>query len=283
MQVKFSWRMTVLALVVLAHVLALEWLSRNVRPVEREDTALLVEFIDAPVVIRPPPEKPVLPSTTPTRHRVRTASPPQPARALQMIEPPTAQASATPEKSLYGSDGHLKLPDDLMDQIDRQFGDQRQFDFQVPHIDDAAKLFDRPAAIAYQSTRFAQYWKPDQDLLTDLLTRAVEATTKEVRIPVPGDPRATLVCKVSILAVGGACGIEVAGSDYTGPKDDPNTLNPEEDRQCQAWWEKIIGARTQDEWRATKKLYELECRKPLERRPAQPVSAGGNSGRGRRP
>jgi hypothetical protein len=72
------------------------------------------------------------------------------------------------------------------------------------------------------------------------------------------------------LALGGACGIDTNGYGYTGPKDDPNTLSPEEDRQCQAWWEKIVNTKTQDEWRTTRKIYEQECRKPLERRPVQP-------------
>ena len=168
------------------------------------------------------------------------------------------------EKYIF-PDLHHQIPSDLLDQVDRQFGERRSFSYQVPHFDDARKLFYRPQALSYESTRFEEYWQPDQDLLTELLTRAVEKTTKEIRIPVPGNPKETLVCRVSLLAMGGGCGIEVNGSDYTGPKDDPNTLSPEEDRQCQAWWERIVGARTQDEWRATRKLYEQECRKPLGR------------------
>ena len=260
MQVKFSWRLWVLALVLLAHALALDWLSRSARVAEREDEAIQVDFIAAPIeapaiVIRPPPK------------RARNPPPAQPSsnNALR-LEPPASVAPSPPERlQLYGLDGRLRLPDNVMDEVDRQFGEQRSFSYQVPHLDDASKMFYRPKALSYESTRFDKYWRPDQDLLTELLTRAVERTTKEIRIPVPGNPKETLVCRVSLLALGGGCGIEVNGSDYTGPKDDPNTLNPEEDRQCQAWWDKIIGARTQDEWRATRKLYEQECRKPLER------------------
>ena len=57
--------------------------------------------------------------------------------------------------------------------------------------------------------------------------------------------------------------MDTPGSDWNGPQDDPNTLNPEEARQCAAWWDKITQARTQDAWVATKKLYEAACRKPL--------------------
>lgn len=74
-----------------------------------------------------------------------------------------------------------------------------------------------------------QYWKPDQDLLTNLLNRMVKKTTKEMR----------------------------------RPQDDPATLDPEEDRQCQAWWNQIIGATTQETWRKTRSMYEAACRKPL--------------------
>ncbi len=268
MQVKFSWRMLVLAGVIALHGFVLIWLSRNaVSTLHEDDAAMRVEFIDAPIVIRPLPTRPELPTPKP-RHQSRVA----PlrlvaAQALQMVEP-AAQSPATVHESLYGPDGRLRLPADLMAQIDRKFGDDRTFSYQIPHLDDAQKLFYRPKALSYEPTRFAQYWKPDQDLLTELLTKAVEATTKEVRIPVPGNPRDTLVCQVSILAMGGGCGIEVNGSDYTGPKDDPNTLSPEEDRQCQAWWEKIVNTKTQDEWRATRKIYEQECRKQLERKPS---------------
>ena len=87
-------------------------------------------------------------------------------------------------------------------------------------------------------------------------------------MPVPGRPDAKMVCNISLLALGGSCGILVNGWDYAGPVDDPTTLSEEEDRQCQAWWEQITGAKTQDLWRSTRRLYDQECRKPRERKPA---------------
>jgi len=163
MQVKFSWRLSVLALVVLVHAFVLGWLVKHEHPPQHEDdTAMLVEFIDAPIVIRPPPVKRILP---PNRHIAprRPVSRTQAATPLLMIEP-NVPTPAPPPKSLFGSDGRLRLPADLMEQIDRKFGDQRQFDFQVPHMDDAAKFFDRPTALVVESTRFEQYWAPDRDL-----------------------------------------------------------------------------------------------------------------------
>ena len=132
-------------------------------------------------------------------------------------------------------------------------------------MEDAKKYFERDPVLVYQSTRFDQYWKPDQDMLTELLTKLVEATTREIRIPVPGHPGSTMICKVSLLALGGGCGVLTNGADYVGPLDDPHTLSPEEDRQCAAWWDQIIGAKTQDLWRKTRSLYQAYCRKPLTR------------------
>lgn len=180
------------------------------------------------------------------------------------------QAVDTPARllQLYNPDGSLRVPDDMLDKLDRQFGDKRVFSYQIPHMDDAKKYFERNPALVFERTRFDQYWTPDADALTALLTKMVEATTKEIKVKVPGSSSSYMVCKVSILALGGGCGILTDGADWNGPQDDPNTLNPEEDRQCAAWWRQIVGAKTQEAWRATRKLYERECRKPRERRAA---------------
>ena len=164
---------------------------------------------------------------------------------------------------LYNPDGSLHLPTDMMDKLDRQFGDKRQFSYQIPHAEDAKKYFERNPALVYEKTRFDQYWTPDEDLLNKVLRKAAEATTREVKIKVPGTAGTYVVCQVSILALGGACGVVTNGADWNGPQDDPATLNPEEERQCAAWWEQIVGAKTQEAWRSTRRLYESECRKPL--------------------
>ena len=266
-------RSGLMAVIIVLHVLVLGWLLPLLDPPATvEDEALQVEFIvptlaePEQVIVIPMPESapvlPALPRKKPTRQE----------QSLQALaSPPGAgkRDQAKPEKlEIYGRDGRLKLPPDLLDQIDRKYGDKRVFSYQIPRMDEGAKLWNRPQAVVYEDTRFAQYWKPDQDILTALLTEMVEKTTKEVRMKLPGKSNSTVVCKVSLLALGGGCGVLTPGSDYVGPVDDPNTLSPEEDRQCQAWWEQIVGAKTQDVWRQTRKLYEESCRKPLERKPA---------------
>lgn len=256
--------------VLLGHLLVawlLPWLE--VRPAPREE-AVVVTFIDrlpeppaAPELLPAPPDPVVEPLP------VQPASP-KPRRKPRLSIPLQAQAPLSPPPALpiYGPDGRLVLPPDLLDQIDRKMGDTRTFDYQVPGMERAEKLLNRPPPIAYERTRFDEYWTPDRDLLTALLTQMVEKTTKEIRVPVPGRSNSTMVCHVSLLALGGSCGVLTPGSDYVGPVDDPDTLSAEEDRQCQAWWEQIVGATTQDAWRRTRKLYEAQCRKPRERLPA---------------
>jgi hypothetical protein len=91
----------------------------------------------------------------------------------------------------------------------------------------------------------------------------VEASTGSIEIPIPGSPGSKLVCTVAILAAGGGCGIKNNNDGYVVVIDDPDTLDPEEDRQCQRWWEQIVGTSSQDVWRHTRALYDAQCRKPL--------------------
>jgi hypothetical protein len=124
--------------------------------------------------------------------------------------------------------------------------------------------------LAYEPTRFDRYWIPEKDVLTEILEKAVEATSGTVEIPIPGSPGSKLVCSVSILAVGGGCGIVDKNDGYVVRLDDPDTLNPEEDAQCRAWWDRIAAAGSQAEWRDTRALYDHNCRKPLAKDDAPP-------------
>jgi len=275
------WRVTILVAIVLLHLLFGRWLlSMVVDTTAEPEVVWVVEFDDVapkpkpPALLQPPMQvvppkskrkpKPVARAAPPARPEPSLQAVPRahsPDMALQALEPAPAGLP------LYDSEGRLRVPDDMLEQIDKQVGDQRVFSYQVPHIDDAKKYFYRNPALAYETTQFEQYWTPDQDALTALLTKLVEKTTKEIRIPVPGRPGSTMICKVSILALGGGCGILANNANYVGPVDDPDTLNPAEDRQCQAWWNQIVGAQTQDVWRRTRALYEAQCRKPLLREP----------------
>lgn len=272
------WRAPLLGSLIGLHVLAFVYLpfGEPLREERKEDDAIQVEFIDLPplrnhenILIRPEPELAPDPreATRSTSARATAVAPVPRAMVPATIAPrkPPAPAKPGAMSMVYTEDGRVRLPDGLMDDLDKRFGEQRQFSYQQPGLDKADKLLEHRNYLAYEPTRFDKDWRPTQDLLSEVLTKAMEATTKEVRMPVPGNPRAQIVCRISILAMGGGCGIEVAGANYMPPGDDPNTLSPDEDKQCQAWWEKIVGSSTQDVWRQTRQLYDRECRKPLER------------------
>lgn len=269
------WRAPLLGSLIGLHVLAFVYLPLGEpwREKRGEEEAIQVDFIDLPppvnhedILIRPEPDEVAEDdAASPIPARV----PMSPASKPPLVVPPSPRQKSEPTRPgamsmIYTEDGRVRLPEGLIDDLDKRFGEQRQFSYQQPSLDKADKLLEHRKYLAYEPTRFDKDWRPNQDLLSEVLTKAMEATTKEVRIPVPGNPRAQIVCRISILAMGGGCGIEVAGADYLPPGDDPNTLSPEEDKQCQAWWEKIVGANTQEVWRQTRQLYERECRKPLE-------------------
>lgn len=278
---RLRWRLLILLAVIALHVLGTRSLLRLLAAGESavaEDSVLLVDFIqDRPVPVTPPKPteaddataRPATLRPPPETHQPRPRPRPRmrddSAMQVQAAPPPgrPARQPATEELQLYDHNGRLRVPDDMLEQIDKQVGDQRVFGYQIPHTDDAKKYFYRNQVLSYESTRFDQYWKPDQDMLTDLLTRLVEKTTKQIKIPIPGHPGSTMVCSITLIALSGGCGVLTNGSDYVGPVDDPDTLDPQEDRQCKAWWDQIIGARTQEVWRKTRSLYEAQCRKPL--------------------
>lgn len=228
----------------------------------------VLEFITPEPPPPPEPEPPVEPVETPPapapapRPRVRPSTP------LQAVEPGGRDTPTTPPPErlrLFGTDGALTLPDEVKDQLAEVESADRDFEWRLAGVAEAGEFFDRPPAMEYRETEFEQYWRPhDKDLLTDLLEAAVEATTGEVRIPVPGNPGVSVVCKASLLAVMGACGVVKADKGYQYA--DPNVLTPEQDRQCEVLWEQIVQASTQEGWRRLRKLYDATCRKP----PAKP-------------
>lgn len=269
------WRVSLLVVIALLHLGALRGLG-SMRAAQQtgpaEEVVLVLDFTDQPS--RPAPLLPIEETLAPaepvsrSKSRHETAQPRRVTSTNKELPATSVQPStiaADGPMQLYEADGRVRTPKDLLEQLDRQFGDKRVFSYQIPHMDDARKYFYRPRALTYEYTRFEQYWKPDQDMLTELLTRLVEETTKEISISIPGQPGSKVVCSISLLALGGGCGVVNNGDGYVGRVDDPDTLNPEEDRQCQAWWEQIVGAKTQELWRKTRSLYEAQCRKPLAR------------------
>ncbi len=204
---------------------------------------------------------------SPARPASTGATAAAPTTALQVVELPSAPETL----QLYRADGSIELPDEVKDQLEGVLDPGRAFSFQYPGLVEGGTFMDRQPALVYEETRFEQYWKPQQDVLTEFLERAVEATTQTIEIPVPGDPGAKIVCKVAILAAGGACGVVRNNDGYVVDPDDPNTLDPEEEKQCAAWWDQIVSATGQEAWRRTRDLYERSCRKP----PAKPALGSG--------
>jgi hypothetical protein len=181
-------------------------------------------------------------------------------------KPDAPGMDAKPVLRIYDDSGKIRLDPEFVENFDSKRNVPARFDFQNPDLELAGTFLKRPPAIDYEPTQFDQAWKPNQDVLTELLEKAVAKTTGEIKIPVPGNPTSKLVCKVSILALGGGCGF-VPNGGYgrviAENEDDPNTLSPKELQACQAWWNKIIDTRSQREWLKTKDLYEQECKKPL--------------------
>ncbi|KFN45292.1 hypothetical protein [Arenimonas composti] len=281
-------RRGVAALVLAVHALAV-WalLADEPRSAEMRDVTTMLVFITDP---RPEPELPppvdAVPVAAPAQPRPRP--PPTPA-----VRPPSASVDAPPPSSadpappesrpmlavevpaaprlqLYDADGSLSLPDDVVARLEDVDTGRRDFDFQQPGLLEAGSFMQRPPALAYEPTIFDAYWKPEKDVLTAILEEAVRRSVKTVEIPVPGSPGSKLVCSVSLLALGGGCGIRNNNDGYVPVLDDPDTLTPEEQAQCAAWWEQIVAATTQDAWQQTRALYDFSCRKPPAADPMPP-------------
>ncbi len=271
-------RALVMAAVIALHLLGANLLYRfATRPDVPGPGSLHVDFVfEFPPPVVPPPTVPPHPLPADARAHPRHATAPRSARSTSRATqaPPAIVAGTPPQQrpsirlQLYDANGRVRLSKGVLDDLDKRYGDSRSFSYQIPRMGDAQKVWGRNRALVYEATRFDEYWKPDQDILTALLTEMVEKTTREIRVPVPGRPDAKMVCKISLLALGGGCGILIAGSDYLGPQDDPATLSEAEEKQCAAWWDQIVAAKTQDAWRSTRKLYDAECRKPRERKPS---------------
>ena len=260
--IRRAWRVTILLAVLAVHLIGARWLLLMFANGETaNETTVVIQFIEPP----PLPPLDALPTPGPTPPSAKPGRRPKPAIRLPRASGPALQAMPARPLRLYDEQGRLLVPDDLLEQIDKRIGDQRVFSYQIPHLDDAHKFFDRKPAVEYRATRFAGVYRPTQDVLTGLLTTLVEKSTKEIRVPVPGHPRSTMVCRVALLAFSGSCDILTNGADYVGPVDDPDTLSPEEDRECAGWWNQIVGTSSQEIWRKTRSLYEQQCRKPLAR------------------
>lgn len=248
-----------LAFIVLAHALALYWLALATRYTPPEtviDVPIRVDFIVRERKAAPEPRK--------VSAVQRTSNASRPAISPTVRTAPVKQAAIEPSSTLtlINKDGSLILPDKTREEFLSGIED-RQFDVQKKGLDDMDKLLHRPQALEYRATEFDKAWQGDKPPLERVLEQAVRKSSVNIKIPVPGRPGAYLRCSIAVLALGGGCGFTANDDGYFVRADDPDTLSPEEDRQCGAWWDLIASAKTQALWRKTRTLYEQECRKPL--------------------
>lgn len=274
----------VLAAVLAVHVVLLALMLLPPEPRETvAEPGLRIEFVTLPATPPPPPSPPPQRTLVPPPRAVAPSRvqrmPPRERRAsdaLQAVEVAPRPATPTPDAatasatvSLFDDSGNIVVPDAAIEELQRNISDDRVFDYQIAGLAKAASTFDRKSPLVYEPSRFEAGMRPTQDMLTELLDRAVAATTMSVSIPIPGDQYRRIECKVAVLAMGGGCGM----TGFTGyvEEDDPDTLSAAEEAECAAWWEKIVTATQQQAWLQTRKLYDANCRKPPEHKPSSPL------------
>lgn len=247
--------------------------SRIALPVPPEATTRVM-LLDLPHAAAPPlpsPRRPVASTSvaraTPTpaaagrprADRPRRSAPPDP-----IASAPIATAPRPPAARLFRADGSIELPQSVTAELERVTAPERAYSYQIPGLAQARSFAQRAAPLDYVPTRFDQHWEGDKDALSEWLEKAVEKTSATITIPIPRSPGSKIVCKVSLLAAGGACGIVRNDAGYLVLQNDPKTLNAEEDARCQAWWSEVVGAKTYEQWRAMHDRYEAACKQPLE-------------------
>lgn len=151
------------------------------------------------------------PSRQPAGQAVaRSASAPAPpaASSKEMAKTAEDEPADAARARLFQPDGRLALSEDLLERLDQAA--ERSVEFRIANLDKAGIFLRRPP-IDYEPTRFDGFWVPSETLLEEWVRKGI----KEVSIPIPGSSW-RIVCKVSLLAPGGACGI-AAVTQATNP------------------------------------------------------------------
>jgi hypothetical protein len=160
-------------------------------PLPRVEVSFIPESAPVPAVAPPTPAS--SPSER-TGHKVEARGP------APRTTPASVAANEPPSMPrLYRPDGGLALSDGLLDRLDA--GADSGVEFRIAHLEKAG-LFLRKPPIDYTPTRFDGFWVPSETLLQEWVRKGIQ----EVTIPIPGSSW-RIVCKVSLLAPGGACGI----------------------------------------------------------------------------
>lgn len=120
---------------------------------------------------------------------------------------PGAQAGGA---GLFDGDGRVKLPPGTVGGAADVLGPDGVLETEIADLDRAGTWLKRPP-IHYEPTRFDRYWIPGGTLLQEWVRRGI----REVAIRIPGTSK-KIHCTVSLLQLGGGCGI-----------DDPNMQDQE--------------------------------------------------------
>lgn len=212
----------------------------------------------------PMPSEPHAPATPPAPSAMALMSDPRAVASPATVEPrdaevlPSIADASVPAARLFRPDGSVALPAAVIAALHAVESEDRAFDYITPGLADAASAFSRLPTLPYEPTSLDADWKPVRTLAEDIIIPISEMLTYQ-------NKRKSIRCSVlpPVCTWGRA--------DAPVELDDPYTLNPIEDAQCQGLWDSIVAATNQGEWLRLRRRFDAECRKLLERDRSPPV------------
>ena len=109
---------------------------------------------------------------------------------------------------IYNQDGSLRMPAAASAPGNAPPGSVEE---RIANLDRAGKWLQRPG-LPYKKSAFEKYWVPHETLLQEWVRKGI----KKLSIPIPGTSK-RLECVVSILQVGGGCGISDSEKMFEQP------------------------------------------------------------------
>ncbi|MCY7354368.1 MAG: hypothetical protein LH470_04680 [Lysobacter sp.] len=111
---------------------------------------------------------------------------------------PTGGDKPGARPGLFNQDGSLRMPPGAASPGNAPPGSVEE---RIANLDRAGKWLERPG-LPYKKSAFEKYWIPHETLLQEWVRKGI----KKLSIPIPGTSK-RLECVVSILQVGGGCGM----------------------------------------------------------------------------
>lgn len=115
---------------------------------------------------------------------------------------------ARPGPGLFNPDGSVRMPPGAAPSGNAPPGSVEE---RIANLDRAGKWLQRPG-LPYKKSAFEKYWVPHETLLQEWVRKGI----KTLSIPIPGTSK-RLECVVSILQVGGGCGISDSEKMFEQP------------------------------------------------------------------